>query len=67
MHMLRHDDVTENKKDVPPTDRFKGVFKRGADCLVRQVWKTLVTTEGEEMQITCLLEALKLGGHVSAV
>ena len=60
MKVLRHHDITENMEDVSPSRLFQGSLERVARRLAAEVSEPMVTTEGDEMEITCELVTLEL-------
>lgn len=56
--VFRHNDIAEDKKDIVPARLFQGSLEEIARCRIGEIWQTVVTTEGEEMELTCLLIAL---------
>src|ERR1035438_9025160 len=51
MHVLGHDHVTSDCKEIAQTNALQRIFKKlhGRDC--RQVRTTTITTEGEEVKL----------------
>ena len=60
MHMLRHDHITKNMEDVSPSRLLQRSLEQVARRLAAEVRKPMVTTEGDEMEITCQLVTLEL-------
>ncbi len=53
--MLRHDDITSNHKDVAQADALQCILKEIHGCNRGQEGLAAVTTEGEEVELPCLL------------
>jgi hypothetical protein len=49
MHVLRHDDITGNHKEIAPADALQPIFKQIHGCGGRQVSSTAITAEGKEV------------------
>jgi len=64
MNVLRHNDVSEDKKDISPADLFKGLLKEVAGRWIGEIGLTGVATEGEEVKVVGTLVTLELGRHV---
>ena len=62
MHVLRHDDVTGNHKEITEANALQRIFKEFHGRDRRQVGTTAITTEGEEVELPRLLiaDALRL-------
>lgn len=58
MNMFRHDYVPVDRQRVPDADVLQRVFERGTSCFLTQKRLASITTEGDEMGITCLLKSL---------
>ena len=60
MHMLRHDNITEDMEDVSPSHLLQRSLEQLARRIAAEVRKPMVATEGDEMEITCQLVTLEL-------
>jgi len=67
MHMFGHHHVAENVKDVASAYRFEGGLEQVTGSRAGKIRKPTVTTEGEEMKSSLLLEPFKSGRHSEGI
>ena len=63
MDVLRHEDVAVEKELVAVAEGFEGVEKDCAGVVVVEVGETVVTAEGEEMEMAFGLVSLQTTRH----
>jgi len=51
MNVLWHDDVAEDKKDIPSARLLQRALEEVAGFRVAEIWQPCMTTEGEEMEV----------------
>jgi hypothetical protein len=61
--MLRHEDVTEDIKSMPLTEAFEEIEKDCSRVVVIEIWKTLVTTERDEVIVAEGVVTLEVARH----
>jgi hypothetical protein len=64
MHVLRHDNVPGNHKQIAQANPFQGIFKKLHRRHCGSIGTTLKTTEGEEVKLPGLLIPDALAFHV---
>ena len=65
MDMFRHNNIAEDTKSIAPARLLQSSLEEVARYWIGEIRKTVVTTEGEEMEVPCLLVALEPRGHVT--
>lgn len=61
--MLRHDDVTGYDELIAEAGKFECVFKEIARGCCIEIAETVITTEGEEVEVTRVFETGESAGH----
>ncbi len=67
MHVLGHDDVAHDVEVVTNSHRFQGAFEQVSGRGGFEVGTAVVTTEGYEVEVACLLVTDELIGHLDSM
>src|SRR5580698_5933430 len=59
MNVLRHDDIAEDKEDIPSANLLQSVLEKLTRGWAGEIGLARMTTEGEEMEVSALLESFE--------
>ena len=63
VHVLRHDDVAGNRKEIAAADLLQSIFEELDGRDRREVGSAAIIAEGEEVEVACVLISAQSGRH----